>query len=102
LKGALMGNLDWVSITSIVMAIAAIIGLVIQWYKKEKPWEEITSELKMQVSKIQQKQEHTDDIYKALREALEEKDDRHQKSFEKVESKLEKLTDLVIQILQKK
>jgi biopolymer transport protein ExbB/TolQ len=95
-------NIDWISVTSIVMAAVAVVGLIIQYFKEERPWEKLITELKMKVAKIEQEDKHVSNSIELLRKVMDENDDRTQKNMERVDAKLEKLTDLMIQLLRNK
>jgi len=91
--------LDWGTIAAIIVAVAAIGGLIIQWAKKDKPWRKGQTELTIRLTAIEAKVESIDDSLDTVKKMLDEHDSRDQKDFERIETKIEKLTDLMIKML---
>lgn len=91
--------LDWGTIAAITVAVAAVGGLIIQWAKKDKPWRKGQTELTIRLTAIETKAESISDSLDSVKKLLEEHESRDQKDFDRIESKIEKLTDLMIKML---
>ena len=93
-------TMDWATIAAIVVAIAAVIGIIIQIFKREKPWQKVTNTQKLQISAIELELKHLHESLDLLRKEINDNDEHYQKDFERIENKIEKLTDLMIQLIQ--
>ncbi len=91
--------LDWGTIAAIIVAVAAVGGLIIQWAKKDKPWRKGQTDLTIKLTAIESKVENIDDSLDTVKKMLEEHESRDEKDFERIETKIEKLTDLMIKML---
>ena len=91
--------LDWGTIAAIIVAVAAVGGLIIQWAKKDKPWRKGQTELTIRLTAIEARVENIDDSLDTVKKMLDEHESRDQKDFERIETKIEKLTDLMIKML---
>ncbi len=92
--------LDWATIAAITVAVAAILGILIQFFKKEKPWTKIQSKHNVRLTSLEIQTKSTSDKIDQLKDMLDDHDHRDTKDFERIENKIEKLTDLMIGLLQ--
>lgn len=92
--------MDWGTAAAVIVAAAAVIGLIIQFFKKDKPWRDISEDHRVRLSKLELEVKHLNEIATQLRTKIDEHDARDQKDFERIESKIEKVTDLMIQLIQ--
>ena len=98
----LLTGLDWGVIAAIIVALAAIAGLILQFSRRERPWKKTQDEHNVRLTTIEIKIDNHTDSMNNLRHMVEEHDQRDQKDFERVESKIEKLTDLMIDMIGQK
>jgi len=84
---------------ALVVAIAAILGLLIQFFKREKPWTKGQTELKLRVTKIESDLGSVSKQIDDVKSIIEDHDRRDEKDFERIETKIEKLTDLMIKMI---
>lgn len=91
--------LDLGTIAAIVVAVAAVGGLIIQWAKRDKPWRKGQTDLTIQMTAIEGRVESIDVSLSNIKKMLEEHEARDEKDFERIETKIEKLTDLMIKML---
>ena len=91
--------LDLGTLAAIIVAVAAVGGLIIQWVKRDKPWRQGQTDLTIRVSTTEAKVDNIDDTLGSIKKMLEEHESRDQKDFERIETKIEKLTDLMIKML---
>lgn len=91
--------LDLGTIAAIIVAVAAVGGLIIQWVKKEKPWKRGQTELEIKIAAIDSKVDNIDDSLDIIKNMLTEHEARDEKDFDRIEAKIEKITDLMIKML---
>jgi len=84
---------------ALVVAIAAILGLLIQFFKREKPWTKGQTELKLRVTKLESATDSLSKQIDDVKSIIEDHDRRDEKDFERLETKIEKLTDLMIKMI---
>ncbi len=89
----------WGTGAAIVVALAAIIGLFVQFFKREKPWFKGQTELKLRVTKLESESDSISKRVDDLKNTVEDHDRRDGKDFERLETKIEKLTDLMIKMI---
>ena len=92
--------MDWATAAGIIVAAAAIIGLIIQFFKKDKPWRDSVEKHNLRISSIEIEIKHISEGLEQLRNNISDHDERDQRDFERLENKIEKLTDLMIQLIQ--
>lgn len=95
-------GLDWGTLAAIIIAIAAVLGLLTQFFKKEKPWRKVQVEHNLRLTSVEIKIDNLTESIDDLKQAIDEHEQRDQKDFERVESKIEKLTDLMIDMIGQK
>ena len=88
-----MFGVDWATMAAIIVALAAVAGIIIQAVKREKPWKKAQSDHNIRLTSLEDKIDH-------LKEIIDDHDHRDEKDFERLENKIEKLTDITISILQ--
>lgn len=84
---------------AIVVALAAVLGLLVQFFKREKPWSKGQTELKLRVTKLEGESASVSKRVDDLKDTVEDHDRRDGKDFERLETKIEKLTDLMIKMI---
>ena len=91
--------LDWGTVAAIIVALAAIGGLIIQFFKKDKPWRRAQEKHNIRLTALDEQVKALSKRADNLKEALQAHDGRDEKDFERLEAKIEKLTDLMIDML---
>ncbi len=89
----------WGTGAAIVVALAAVAGLLVQIFKREKPWTKGQTELKLRVTKLESSSDSISKRVDDLKDTVEDHDRRDGKDFERLETKIEKLTDLMIKMI---
>ncbi len=89
----------WGTGAAIVVALAAVLGLLVQFFKREKPWTKGQTELKLRVTKLESESENLIRQIDDVKSIIEDHDRRDEKDFERLETKIEKLTDLMIRMI---
>lgn len=92
--------IDWTTIAAITVAVAAVAGIIIQAFKREKPWKKAQTEQNLRLTSIEFQTKSLTEKMDQLKEMIDDHDHRDEKDFERLENKLEKLTDLMIGLLQ--
>ena len=87
------------TIAAIIIAIAAILGILIQWVKRDKPWRKGQTDLTIRMTTIEGRVENINESIESSKKLIEEHETRDQKDFERIETKIDKLTDLMINII---
>lgn len=91
--------LDWGTVAAITVAMAAVAGLIVQFFKKDKPWKRIQEKHNIRLTTLEEQVKSQSKRVDNLKEALAAHDGRDEKDFERLEGKIEKLTDLMIDML---
>lgn len=91
--------LDWGTIAALTIAVAAILGIIIQWAKKDKPWHKGQTDLTIRITTMENKVESMNESLDTIKHMVELHEMRDGKDFDRVESKIEKLTELMIKII---
>ena len=89
----------WGTGAAIIVALAAVAGLLVQIFKREKPWTKGQTELKLRVTKLESSSDSISKRVDDLKDTVEDHDRRDGKDFERLEIKIEKLTDLMIKMI---
>ena len=89
----------WGTGAAIVVALAAVAGLLVKIFKREKPWTKGQTELKLRVTKLESSSDSISKRVDDLKDTVEDHDRRDGKDFERLETKIEKLTDLMIKMI---
>lgn len=84
---------------AIIVALAAVLGLIIQFFRREKPWQKGQTELKLRVTKLESESVNLSKQIDNVKSIIEDHDRRDEKDFERLETKIEKLTDLMIRMI---
>ncbi len=84
---------------AMIVAIAAILGLIIQFFRREKPWQKVQAELKLRTTKLESDTGNLSKQIDDVKSIIEDHDRRDEKDFERIETKIEKLTDLMIKMI---
>ena len=92
--------LDWGTIAAMTVAVAAVIGIIIQAIKKEKPWKKAQSDHNLRLTSLELQTKSLTEKVDQLKEMIDDHDHRDEKDFERLENKIEKLTDIMIGMLQ--
>ena len=92
-------ELDWTTVAAVIVALAAIGGLLVQFFKRDKPWRKGQQDLKERASLLESRVENIATRVEELKGKIEDHDRRDEKDFERIEGKIEKLTDLMIKML---
>ncbi len=95
-------GLDWGTLAAIIIAVAAVLGLLVQFFKKDKPWKKVQIDHNLRLTSVEIKIDNLAESMDDLKQAIEEHEQRDQKDFERVESKIERLTDLMIDMIGQK
>ncbi len=94
-----LAGFDWGTVAAIIVAFAAIIGILIQFFKKERPWRKAQEEHNIRLTTLEGQTKSLSERVDILKDAIEAHDKRDEKDFERLEGKIEKLTDLMIDLL---
>jgi len=89
----------WGTGAAIVVALAAVLGLIVQFFRREKPWQKGQADLKLRVTKLESESENLIRQINDVKSIIEDHDRRDEKDFERLETKIEKLTDLMIRMI---
>ena len=89
----------WGVFAAIVVALAAVLGLLVQFFKREKPWQKGQASLKLRVTKLESATDSLSKQIDDVKSSIEDHDRRDEKDFERLETKIEKLTDLMIKMI---
>lgn len=92
--------MDWGTIAALIIAAAAIISLIIQFLRRDKPWKKITDDHNLRISSIELELKHINESLNQVRNKIDHHDERDQKDFERLENKIEKFADLIIQMIR--
>ena len=87
---------------AIIIAVAAVLGLLVQFFKKDKPWKKVQIDHNLRLTSVEIKIDNLAESMDDLKQAIEEHEQRDQRDFERIESKIEKLTDLMIDMIGQK
>ena len=93
-------GLDWQTAAAIIIAGAAVISLLIQYFKKDDVWKEVTDKLTLRITTIEVQVKHLEESVELIRKKIDDVETHEGKELERVENKVEKLTDLLIQLIQ--
>lgn len=93
---------DWGIFAAVIVALAAIAGLILQFSRRERPWKKAQDDHTLRLIASEIKIENLIELLDNLKGALDDHDIRDQKDFERLESKIEKLTDLMIDMIGQK
>ena len=91
--------LDWGTIAALTVAVAAVAGIIIQAIKREKPWKRSQNEHNLRLITLELHMKAVEEKIDTLKQTVEDHDHRDEKDFERIEAKIEKLTDLMIGML---
>ena len=94
--------LDWGTVAAIIIAAATIIGLIIQFFKRDKPWRRTQEKHNIRLTSLEEQVKSLSKRVDTLKEMAQAHDSRDEKDFERLEGKIEKLTDLMIDTLTDK
>jgi len=84
---------------AIIVALAAVLGLIIQFFRREKPWQKGQASLKLRTTKLETQTDNLSKQIDDVKSIIEDHDRRDEKDFERIETKIEKLTDLMIKMI---
>ena len=90
---------DWGTIAAIIVACVAVLGLIVQFFKREKPWKKEQVELRLRIFTLENKMDNISERIEILKSDIEDHDRRDERDFERLETKIEKITDLMIQMI---
>ncbi len=99
--GPILG-LDWGVFAAIIVALAAVVGLILQFMRRERPWKKAQENHNLRLTAVEIKIENVSDAIDDLKQAIDDHEVRDQKDFERIEGKIEKLTDLMIDMIGQK
>lgn len=91
---------DWGTVAAVTVAVAAVAGIIIQAMKKEKPWKKVQTEHDLRVTSLELQVKSLREQIEHLKDMLDDHDHRDEKDFERLENKIEKITDIMIGMLQ--
>lgn len=94
---------DWATASAVIVAVAAVIGLIIQHFnQKDKSDNEPSDDEKqnLRINSIEIELKHLNENLELLRKKINDHEERDLRDFEKLEHKIEKLTDLMIELIQ--
>ena len=95
----LLTGLDWGVVAAIIVALATVTGLMLQFLRRERPWKKIQNEHNLRLTAIEIKIDNQIDATDDLKHSLDEHEQRDLRDFDRVETKIEKLTDLMIDMI---
>ena len=95
-------GLDWGVAAAIIVALAAVVGLLLQFFRRERPWKKAQEEHNLRLTSVEIKIDNQTDALDDLKQAIDEHEQRDQRDFERIETKIEKLTDLMIDMIGQK
>jgi len=94
-----IAELDWATIATVVVAIAAVGGLILQISRKDKPWKRAQEKHNIRLTTLEEQVKSLSKRIDSVNSALQAHDKRDEKDFGRLEGKIEKLTDLMINLL---
>jgi len=94
--------LDWGTVAAVTVAVAAVIGLIVQFFKRDKPWKRTQEKHNIRIITLEEQTKALSKRVDNLKELVNTHDLRDEKDFERLEGKIEKLTDLMIDMLTDK
>jgi len=74
----------------------------LQFMRRERPWKKAQENHNLRLTATEIKIANLADAIEDLKQAIDEHDQRDQKDFERLETKIEKLTDLMIDMIGQK
>lgn len=95
-------GLDWGVVAAIIVALAAVAGLLLQFMRRERPWKKTQEDHNLRLTSVEIKIDNQTDAIDDLKQSLDEHEHRDQKDFDRIETKIEKLTDLMIDMIGQK
>lgn len=98
-------NFDWMTISAIVGSIGVIIGLIFQYkFRRQKTPSvaDVQSDHSLRIMKMESDISHVSERMDQLKVMIDDHDKRDQDDFTRIENKIEKLTDMMITMLQSK
>lgn len=94
--------LDWGTVAAVTVAVAAIMGLLVQFFKRDKPWRRTQEKHNIRLTSLEEQIKSLSKRIDNMKEMAQAHDSRDEKDFERLEGKIEKLTDLMIDMLTDK
>lgn len=91
--------LDWPFIAALATAAGGIIGLVIQWFKRERPWKKIQDKLIVRTTINEEKIKALTIRIDSINERINDEIHRSEKDIERLDGQIEQLTALMIKML---
>lgn len=98
----LLQQAEWSTVAAVVVAIVAVIGLFIQFFKNERPWKKLQDKHHIRLTQLEEQLKATVIRLEDVRKDLDELDARDSKDIERIEAKIEKIMDMMIQLLSTK
>lgn len=82
-----------------VVVVTGIFGFMIQYFRKDNLWKDPLNKVVTKVVRIDTEIQGSNQRLDELQKTIEDHDERDQRDFDRIEKKLEKLTDLMIDSL---
>jgi TolA-binding protein len=98
----LLQQAEWSTIAAVVVALVAVIGLGIQFFKNERPWKRLQDKHHIRLTQLEEQLKATVLRLEDVRKDLDALDARDTKDIEHIENKIEKIMDMMIQLLSSK
>ena len=95
-----LATIDWGTAAAVIVALAAVAGIIIQAIKREKPWRKAQIDHNVRLTALEIQVKANVEKVDQLKEMIDDHDHRDEKDFERLEGKIEKLTDITISMLQ--
>lgn len=93
---------EWSTVAAVVVAIVAVIGLLMQFFKNERPWKKLQDKHHIRLTQLEEQLKSTIAQLASVRKDLDDLDARDSKDIERIENKIEKIMDMMIQLLSAK
>lgn len=95
--------LDWPAVMAILGTMVILAGFFFKWFKKpDNKWQEGHQKQELRITKLEGDLENLNDKHDNLHEELDDLAKSTAKASERLENKIEKLTDLMIQYISDK
>lgn len=98
----LLQQTEWSTVAAVIVAIVAVIGLIIQFFKNERPWKRLQDKHHVRLTQLEEQLKATVTRLEDVRKDLDELDIRDARDVARIEMKIEKIMDMMIQLISTK
>ena len=95
-------SLQYETIATVVVAVAAVISLGIQYFKKEKPWKDTQDKHRNDIIQLKTQVEALQNQLDLVKDQINRVDSRELRNVERLSNKIEKLMDMLIKLINEK